>query len=121
MLPSESRLRRICFVLLVSYLEEELKLYNKSSNPQSEEVVVGQSIRQRRVLTIMASTDGLVPITRSFLSSYYDKYPFEPLSDDVARLTSEIRSIIRELQQRSPLNQGYYYLFFFFKFLSPVD
>lgn len=54
----------------------------------------------------MASTDGLVPITRAFLSSYYDKYPFGPLSNDVARLTSEIRSIISELQQRSPLNQG---------------
>ncbi|KAJ6331396.1 hypothetical protein OIU76_009884 [Salix suchowensis] len=26
----------------------------------------------------MASTEGLVPITRRFLASYYDKYPFVP-------------------------------------------
>ncbi|KAK7277046.1 hypothetical protein RIF29_18195 [Crotalaria pallida] len=51
----------------------------------------------------MASTEGLVPITRSFLSSYYDKYPFTPpLSDHVSRLSSEIRSITDHLLLNQP-------------------
>jgi hypothetical protein len=45
----------------------------------------------------MASTEGLVPITRKFLASYDDKYPFAPLPDEVSRLSSEIRSIITDL------------------------
>ncbi|XP_028808511.1 uncharacterized protein LOC114763081 [Neltuma alba] len=54
----------------------------------------------------MASTEGLVPITRSFLASYYDKYPFEPLSDDVSRLTSEIRSMANDLLNDYPPTEG---------------
>ncbi|CAN1245766.1 hypothetical protein LINGRAPRIM_LOCUS3032 [Linum grandiflorum] len=50
----------------------------------------------------MASTEGLVPITRKFLASYYDKYPFPPLSDDVSRLSSEMHSIILDLLKDSP-------------------
>ncbi|KAJ8753808.1 hypothetical protein K2173_000062 [Erythroxylum novogranatense] len=50
----------------------------------------------------MASTEGLVPITRSFLASYYDKHPFQPLSDDVSRLSSQIRSIAFDLLNHSP-------------------
>ncbi|XP_028123195.1 uncharacterized protein LOC114320264 [Camellia sinensis] len=38
----------------------------------------------------------LVPITGAFLASYYDKYPFTPLSD-VSRLTIEIRSVASDL------------------------
>ncbi|XLU80572.1 hypothetical protein S245_003992, partial [Arachis hypogaea] len=54
----------------------------------------------------MASTEGLVPITRAYLASYYDKYPFPPLSDDVSRLSSEIRSISNDLLRQHPPNQG---------------
>lgn len=50
----------------------------------------------------MASTEGLVPITRIFLASYYDKYPFTPLPDDVSRLSSEIRSMTSDLLKDSP-------------------
>ncbi|CAL5441782.1 unnamed protein product [Camellia sinensis] len=50
----------------------------------------------------MASMDGLVPITRAFLASYYDKYPFTPLSDDVSRLTTEIRSVASDLCKDFP-------------------
>lgn len=50
----------------------------------------------------MASTDGLVPITRSYLASYYDKYPFAPPSDDVSRLSSEIRSMADDLLNHLP-------------------
>ncbi|EXC35202.1 hypothetical protein L484_022756 [Morus notabilis] len=53
-----------------------------------------------------ASTEGLVPITRAFLSSYYDKYPFSPLSDDVSRLSSEIRSFANDVIADIPPNQG---------------
>uniref|UniRef100_A0A0V0I9V4 Putative ovule protein n=1 Tax=Solanum chacoense TaxID=4108 RepID=A0A0V0I9V4_SOLCH len=54
----------------------------------------------------MASTEGLMPITRAFLSSYYDKYPFSPLSQDVSRLTDEIHSMAKNLQKDAPLTEG---------------
>lgn len=55
----------------------------------------------------MASTDGLVPITRSYLASYYDKYPFAPPSDDVSRLSSEIRSMADDLLNHLPPTEGF--------------
>ncbi|GLT40946.1 hypothetical protein SLA2020_150420 [Shorea laevis] len=54
----------------------------------------------------MASTDGLVPITRSFLASYYDKYQFQPLPDDVSRLSSQICGFAQDLLQDSPPKNG---------------
>ncbi|KAF5750698.1 hypothetical protein HS088_TW03G01037 [Tripterygium wilfordii] len=54
----------------------------------------------------MASTEGLVPITRSFLASYYDKLPLTPLSDDVSRLSSEIRSCASDFLNQSPPSPG---------------
>ncbi|XP_010490477.1 PREDICTED: uncharacterized protein LOC104768250 isoform X1 [Camelina sativa] len=54
----------------------------------------------------MASTDGLVPITRDFLASYYDKYPFPPLSDGVSRLSSDIATLIQLLTVQSPPSEG---------------
>ncbi|KAL2319442.1 hypothetical protein Fmac_028411 [Flemingia macrophylla] len=54
----------------------------------------------------MASTEGLVPITRAFLASYYDKHPFTPLSADVSRLSSEIRSMASDLLTHRPPMQG---------------
>lgn len=53
-----------------------------------------------------SSTEGLVPITRAFLAQYYDKYPLDPLSDDVARLTGELRGISADLLEGSPLKSG---------------
>uniref|UniRef100_A0A7C8YM05 GOLD domain-containing protein n=1 Tax=Opuntia streptacantha TaxID=393608 RepID=A0A7C8YM05_OPUST len=53
----------------------------------------------------MVSTEGLVPITRAYLASYYDKYPFDALSDDVASLSTQIRSFISDLQSVSPLTE----------------
>lgn len=47
-----------------------------------------------------------MPITRAFLASYYDKYPFAPLSEDVSRLTEEIHSMASDLYKDSPLTQG---------------
>ncbi|XP_057476874.1 uncharacterized protein LOC130764558 [Actinidia eriantha] len=54
----------------------------------------------------MASTEGLVPITRTFLASYYDKYQFPPLSHDVSRLSTEIRSMAADFCKDSSLNKG---------------
>ncbi|XP_022861017.1 uncharacterized protein LOC111381464 isoform X1 [Olea europaea var. sylvestris] len=54
----------------------------------------------------MVSTDGLMPITRAFLSSYYDKYQFPPLSDDVSRLSDQIRAMSADLLHDSPATQG---------------
>nr|XP_016504186.1 PREDICTED: uncharacterized protein LOC107822188 [Nicotiana tabacum] len=54
----------------------------------------------------MASTEGLMPITRAFLASYYDKYPFTPLSEDVSRLSDQIHSMANDLHEDSPLTEG---------------
>ncbi|KAF7145207.1 hypothetical protein RHSIM_Rhsim04G0119400 [Rhododendron simsii] len=54
----------------------------------------------------MASMEGLVPITRAFLASYYDKYPFAPLSGEVNRLTTEIRSMATDLCKDVSLTEG---------------
>ncbi|KAK1391128.1 GOLD domain-containing protein [Heracleum sosnowskyi] len=54
----------------------------------------------------MASTEGLVPITRTFLASYYDKYIFPPLSDSVSHLSDELHSLSQLLQDHTPLSQG---------------
>lgn len=57
----------------------------------------------------MASTNGLVPITRAFLSSYYDKYPFPPIAFDVSRLSDELHNMSNELCKGSlplPLPEG---------------
>ncbi|BFG36670.1 hypothetical protein CerSpe_229440 [Prunus speciosa] len=54
----------------------------------------------------MASTEGIVPITRAFLASYYDTYQFSPLSNDVARLSSEIRSFTADLLNSSTAAEG---------------
>ncbi|XP_074276975.1 uncharacterized protein LOC141600626 [Silene latifolia] len=53
----------------------------------------------------MASTEGLVPITRAYLSSYYDRYPVVPLSDDVAAISSQLRSLISDFCSQSSLTQ----------------
>lgn len=45
----------------------------------------------------MASTEGLVPITRAYLSQFYDKYPFPPLADDVAHLSSRLISLSKDI------------------------
>lgn len=75
---------------------------------QGEEGEEGHTPQLKFPVTVtkMASTEGLVPITRSFLASYYDKYPFAPLSDEVSLLSSQIRSIVNDLLQVSPPSQG---------------
>ncbi|KAL1545359.1 hypothetical protein AAHA92_22097 [Salvia divinorum] len=54
----------------------------------------------------MVSTEGLVPITRTFLASYYDKYPLNPLSPDVSRLSDQIYATATDLLKESPPSQG---------------
>ncbi|KAK9068965.1 hypothetical protein SSX86_013081 [Deinandra increscens subsp. villosa] len=59
----------------------------------------------------MGSKAGLVPITRTFLSSYYNQHPFPPISDDVSRLSQQLRSLSIHLQDTPlPLPQGQKYL-----------
>ncbi|KAL9236076.1 hypothetical protein vseg_010783 [Gypsophila vaccaria] len=53
----------------------------------------------------MASIEGLVPITRAYLSSYYDKYPLSPLSDDVSAFSSQLLQFIPDFSSFSPLSQ----------------
>nr|XP_043611525.1 uncharacterized protein LOC122583162 [Erigeron canadensis] len=50
---------------------------------------------------------GLVPITRAFLSSYYDKHHFPPVSDDVSRISQQLHNLSNNLRNTSlPLPQG---------------
>ncbi|PWA85960.1 GOLD domain-containing protein [Artemisia annua] len=44
---------------------------------------------------------GLVPITRAFLSSYYDKHHFPPLSDEVSRISHELHNLSNNLRDTS--------------------
>ncbi|URD93194.1 hypothetical protein MUK42_00884 [Musa troglodytarum] len=53
-----------------------------------------------------SSAEGLVPITRVFLARYYDTCPLPPLSEDVSRLTAELRELSDGLARESPLTSG---------------
>eukprot|EP00249_Psilotum_nudum_P012266 c23683_g1_i1 orf=272-1675(+) len=46
----------------------------------------------------MASTVGLVPITRAYLARFYDKYPFSPLSEGVAQLCAALKDYCRKME-----------------------
>lgn len=54
----------------------------------------------------MASVNGLVPITRAFLAKYYDNYPCPPRSEDVVRVTEQLRGMSRSLLEESPPAAG---------------
>lgn len=55
----------------------------------------------------MASTEGLVPITRDFLAKFYDKYVFGALSEDVGRLSTQLRQCSTSLLSHSPKQPGF--------------
>lgn len=55
---------------------------------------------------LMASTEGLVPITRTYLAKFYDKYSFAPLSEDVNRLSNELRKCYRSFLTELPDRAG---------------
>lgn len=64
-----------------------------------------------------------MPITRAFLASYYDNYPFAPLSTDVSRLSDQIYAMATDLLQDSPPTQGGFSSFrftFLFSFRTPA-
>lgn len=54
----------------------------------------------------MASTAGLVPITRAFLSKFYDKYPFQPLTSDVSLLTNACKEQALRILAANPDDTG---------------
>ncbi|KAJ9543021.1 hypothetical protein OSB04_022728 [Centaurea solstitialis] len=54
----------------------------------------------------MAPKAGLLPITRAFLSSYYDKHQFPTISDDVPRLSNHLYNFSNHLQTTTSLPQG---------------
>eukprot|EP00897_Mesotaenium_endlicherianum_P002508 jgi/Mesen1/2285/ME000154S01453 len=45
----------------------------------------------------MASTKGLMPITRPFLAKFYDKYPFDPIVPEVTKLHDRLQVLCDEL------------------------
>ncbi|KAL7599446.1 hypothetical protein Lser_V15G25911 [Lactuca serriola] len=55
----------------------------------------------------MPSKGGILPITRAFLSSYYDKHQFPSISDDVSRLSQQLHTCSDHLRKISlPLPEG---------------
>ncbi|KAL6619471.1 hypothetical protein ACP70R_031946 [Stipagrostis hirtigluma subsp. patula] len=51
----------------------------------------------------MATTEGLVPITRAYLARYYDKYPLAPLPDAAADLAQRLRALSADLAAVAPI------------------
>ncbi|GJN14035.1 hypothetical protein PR202_gb00810 [Eleusine coracana subsp. coracana] len=54
----------------------------------------------------MATTEGMVPITRAYLSRYYDKYPLPPLPDAVVDLAARLRALSADLVAVAPTTPG---------------
>ncbi|MCO5569646.1 hypothetical protein L7F22_023362 [Adiantum nelumboides] len=52
----------------------------------------------------MASTAGLVPITRAYLAKFYDKYPYSPACEDIASLTTSLCDHYRRMESQLLLN-----------------
>ncbi|AQK84841.1 hypothetical protein ZEAMMB73_Zm00001d037808 [Zea mays] len=51
----------------------------------------------------MAMTEGLVPITRTYLARYYDKYPLPPLPDATTDLAARLRALSADLAAVAPI------------------
>ncbi|PVH62742.1 hypothetical protein PAHAL_3G384800 [Panicum hallii] len=51
----------------------------------------------------MATTEGLVPITRAYLARYYDKYPLAPLPDAATDLAARLRTLSADLAAVAPI------------------
>ncbi|CAI5519960.1 unnamed protein product [Closterium sp. Naga37s-1] len=54
----------------------------------------------------MASTKGLVPITRSFLAAFYAKHPFDPLDDDVEKLFARLTELSEAIDAKRVATEG---------------
>ncbi|OQU77726.1 uncharacterized protein LOC8066757 isoform X4 [Sorghum bicolor] len=51
----------------------------------------------------MATTEGLVPITRTYLARYYDNYPLPPLPDATTDLAARLRALSADLAAVAPI------------------
>ncbi|XP_066368589.1 uncharacterized protein [Miscanthus floridulus] len=54
----------------------------------------------------MATTEGLAPITRTYLARYYDKYPLPPLPDATTDLAARLRALSADLAAVAPIAPG---------------
>eukprot|EP00250_Pteridium_aquilinum_P012267 c20610_g1_i1 orf=555-1874(-) len=52
----------------------------------------------------MASTLGLVPITRAYLAKFYDRYPYSPACQDVASLSTSLCDHYKRMEAQLLLN-----------------
>lgn len=53
-----------------------------------------------------ASTVGMVPITRSFLAKYYDKYPYSPINGDLAGVEESLKKETERIDAERLKSQG---------------
>jgi len=51
----------------------------------------------------MATTEGLVPITRAYLARYYDKYPLAPLPNAATDIAARLRTLSADLAAVAPI------------------
>ena len=54
----------------------------------------------------MATTEGLVPITRAYLARYYDKYPLAPLPNAATDIAARLRTLSADLAAVAPIAPG---------------
>ena len=59
-------------------------LIPRKGGAEIDQTVAFESVRRQK-RERMASAEGLVPITREYLSAYYDKYPLDPVVPDATR------------------------------------
>lgn len=54
----------------------------------------------------MASTVGLVPITRAYLAKFYDRYPYSPACQDVVSLSTSLHHHYKRMETQLLQNSG---------------
>ncbi len=89
-------------VIFVIVVAEILVVWAKEGRKEGRKEGSGEVVK----VVAMASTAGLVPITRAFLSKFYDKYPFQPLTSDVSLLTNACKEQALRILAANPDDTG---------------
>ena len=58
----------------------------------------------------MASTKGLIPITKAFLSKFYDGYPFENIRPEVKKSEEKLMALSQSMDDQRSKDTGWHFL-----------
>ena len=58
----------------------------------------------------MASTKGLIPITKAFLSKFYDGYPFENIRPEVKKSEEKLTALSQSMEAQRTKDGGWHFL-----------